>query len=157
MKWASKKCKNFNISNVAFFYQNKEKHLEVSLYYTYVPNILMIWSIVLEIECDRLKLIIMGHFCPFNPHPLHPTSSGFPKNYIFMGDHTPLPQWGGTTNKLWGVTDRTGGTKKLWGRLWHYRNQISLKSIFVCSANTFLKKFVLQFVWTLLGFVILEW
>ena len=25
LKWANKKCKNFNISNVAFFYKNKEK------------------------------------------------------------------------------------------------------------------------------------
>ena len=33
-------------------------------------------------ECDRLKLVIMGHFLPFNPLPLskNPNKSGFWKN-----------------------------------------------------------------------------
>ena len=42
LKWANKKCKNFNIYNVLLFYKNKEKHLEKSLFYTCVPKILMI-------------------------------------------------------------------------------------------------------------------
>ena len=29
LKWANKECKNFNIYNVVFFKQNKEKHLEI--------------------------------------------------------------------------------------------------------------------------------
>ena len=39
----------------------------MSLIYTCVPKILMIWSTILEIECDRLKLVIKGHFLPFLP------------------------------------------------------------------------------------------
>ena len=62
LKWANKKCKNFNIYNV--FFQKKMK--EISLFYTCVPKILMIWSTVLE--CDRLKLVNFGSF--FAPHPL---------------------------------------------------------------------------------------
>ena len=49
VKWANKKCKNFNIYNVVFFQTNKEKHVEISLFYISVPKILMIWSTVLEI------------------------------------------------------------------------------------------------------------
>ena len=41
----------------------------------------MIWSTVLKIECDRLKLVIMGHFLPFYPHPRHPQKT--PKNQNF--------------------------------------------------------------------------
>ena len=49
LKWAKKKCKNFSIYNVVLLKKNKEKHLERSLFYTCVPKILMIWSILLEI------------------------------------------------------------------------------------------------------------
>ena len=48
VKWANKTCKNFNIYNVAFFQTNKEKHVEISLFYISLPKIL-IWSTVLEI------------------------------------------------------------------------------------------------------------
>ena len=48
VKWANKKCKNFNIYNVVFFQTNKEKHVEISLFYISLPKIL-IWSTVLEI------------------------------------------------------------------------------------------------------------
>ena len=41
LKWANKKCKNFNFNNV-FFKKNKEKHMELSLFYTCVPKIMMI-------------------------------------------------------------------------------------------------------------------
>ena len=44
LKWANKKC-NLNIYDVILF--EKNKHL---------------WSTVPEIECDRMKLVIMGHF-----------------------------------------------------------------------------------------------
>ena len=38
LKWTNKKCKNFNIYNVPFFKRNnKEKPLEISLFYTCVP------------------------------------------------------------------------------------------------------------------------
>ena len=66
LKWANKKYKNFNTyNNAVFFKNNKEKHLEIILFYTCLPNILMIWSI--GIEHDRLKLVILCHFCPFTP------------------------------------------------------------------------------------------
>ena len=42
LKWANKKQNNFNIYNAAFFKKNKEKHPEISLFYTCVPKILMI-------------------------------------------------------------------------------------------------------------------
>ena len=47
-----------------FFQNNKEKHLEISLFSNCVPKILMIWST--DIECDRLKLVILGYFLPFH-------------------------------------------------------------------------------------------
>ena len=66
LKWANKKYKNFNTyNNAVFFKNNKEKHLEIILFYTCLANILMIWSI--GIEHDRLKLVILCHFCPFTP------------------------------------------------------------------------------------------
>ena len=47
-----------------FFQNNKEKHLEISLFSNCVPKILMIWST--DTECDRFKLVILGHFLPFH-------------------------------------------------------------------------------------------
>ena len=49
LKWTNKK-QNSNVYNAAFFKKNKEKHLEISLFYTCVSKILMIWSTVPEIE-----------------------------------------------------------------------------------------------------------
>ena len=45
LKWANKKQNNLNIYNVAL----KKKHLEISLFYTCVPKVLMILSTVPEI------------------------------------------------------------------------------------------------------------
>ena len=42
LKWANKECENFNIYNVVFFKKKQRKHLELSLFYTCVPKILMI-------------------------------------------------------------------------------------------------------------------
>ena len=42
LKWANKKCKNFNIYNNVLFKKTKEKHLEISLFYTCVPKLMMI-------------------------------------------------------------------------------------------------------------------
>ena len=41
LKWANKKYKNFNIC-IVLFLKNKEKHLEISLFYTCILKILMI-------------------------------------------------------------------------------------------------------------------
>ena len=45
-------------------YFSKKKHLKISLFYTCILKLLMIWSTYSswDIECDRLKLVIMGHF-----------------------------------------------------------------------------------------------
>ena len=43
LKWANKKCKNFNIYNIVFKKkEKKEKHLNTSLFYTCVTKILAI-------------------------------------------------------------------------------------------------------------------
>ena len=43
LKWANKKCKNFNIDNIGLKKEkNKEKHLETLWFCSYVPKILMI-------------------------------------------------------------------------------------------------------------------
>ena len=84
LKWANKKCKNFNTYNAAFFKNNKEKHLEITLFYTCLPNILMIWSI--GIEHDRLKFIILHHFCPFTPLKTKKKKTDFWKNENKGGD-----------------------------------------------------------------------
>ena len=42
LNWANEKCRNFNIYNFVFFKNKKERHLEISLFYTFVPQILMI-------------------------------------------------------------------------------------------------------------------
>ena len=55
LKWTNKKCKNFNIYSVA---------RKTPSFYTCVPKIL-IWYTVLDIECNQLKLVIMGHYLPF--------------------------------------------------------------------------------------------
>ena len=60
----------------------KEKHMEIALFYTCVPKILMMWSIVLEIECDsknqnfeKMKKIagdiIILHICTKNHNHNH--------------------------------------------------------------------------------------
>ena len=49
LKWANKKQINFNIYSVAFFKKDKEKHQEISSFYTCVPKILVILSTVPDI------------------------------------------------------------------------------------------------------------
>ena len=69
LKWANKKYFNiFNIYKVVLFLKDKEKNQDIILFYTCVPNILLImiyssW----DIEFDRLKLVIMGLLLPFYP------------------------------------------------------------------------------------------
>ena len=67
LKWVNKKWKNFNIYNVAFFNKNKEKHPEISLLCT--KNLHDMINRYQDIQCDRLKLVIMGHFLPFHSTP----------------------------------------------------------------------------------------
>ena len=49
LKWANKKQNNFNIYNSALKKRKEQKHLQISLFYTYVPKVLMISSTVPEI------------------------------------------------------------------------------------------------------------
>ena len=49
------------------FLKNKEKHLEISLFYTCVPKLDDMIYGSWQIELDRLKLVILGLFCPFTP------------------------------------------------------------------------------------------
>ena len=81
LNWANKKRNNFDIYIVAV--KKKEKNQDISLFYTCVPKILMIWYTVPEIRSmTKLKLRILGHlwivtdriflsfctvFCPFTP------------------------------------------------------------------------------------------
>ena len=44
--------KEVTIIKFIMLYFWKEKHMERALFHTCVPKILMMWSIVLEIECD---------------------------------------------------------------------------------------------------------
>ena len=54
LKWANKKQNNFNIYIAALFQKkkNKEKHQDISLFYTCVTKILMIWSTVPEQQTE---------------------------------------------------------------------------------------------------------
>ena len=77
LKWPNKKCKNFNIYNVVFILKNEENHLEISLFYTCVPQILMIWSTFPEIwSMTDWNWQFWVVFCPFTT----PEISEFWKN-----------------------------------------------------------------------------
>ena len=63
LKWANKKCKNFNIYNVAFLLKNKEKHLRYHYFTMYGTKYIdIIYS-----SWDRLKLVLWAIFCLFTP------------------------------------------------------------------------------------------
>ena len=65
LKWANIKCKNFNIYKVAFFKKNKGKHWRYLILHLCTKNLDDMIHSSWDIECDRLKLVIMGHFLPF--------------------------------------------------------------------------------------------
>ena len=44
---------------------DKGKNLEISLFYTCVPKILMMIYSSRDIETDKMKLVILGHVLPF--------------------------------------------------------------------------------------------
>ena len=88
MRWANKKCNNFNIYSVVFFKKNKEKHLEISLFHTCVPKILMIWSTVPEIySATDWNWSLWVIFCFFtSPSPKNPKNQNFEKMKKIAGD-----------------------------------------------------------------------
>ena len=61
-KWANKKQNHFNIYNVVFFFKKIKKN---TCRYHY-QNLDMIYS-SWDIEQNKLKLVILGHFLPFIP------------------------------------------------------------------------------------------
>ena len=72
LKKTKKTCKNFSIYN-AFLFLKKRKTPGDIISYLCTKNIEdMIYS-SWDIEYERLKLVIMGHFFPFYPHPLPPS------------------------------------------------------------------------------------
>ena len=80
MKWA----KNAKILIFAklHFSKNKQKHWEISLFYTCIPKILMIWSTLLEIyRVRQIEIGNYGSFCaPLLPPPEKSKKSVFLKN-----------------------------------------------------------------------------
>ena len=61
MTWTNRKCKNFNIYYVVFFQKNKKTPQGIIILHLCTKNLdNMIYS-SWDIECDRLKLLIMGH------------------------------------------------------------------------------------------------
>ena len=70
MKQANKKCKNSNIYNAVFFRKIKKRPGDIIILHLCTKNMIddMIYSSG-DTKCDKLKLVIMGHFLPFYPHP----------------------------------------------------------------------------------------
>ena len=68
LKWASKKCKNFNIYNVVLKKKKERKKSgDIIILHLCTKNLDdMIYS-SWDLECDRLKLVILGHFLHFYP------------------------------------------------------------------------------------------
>ena len=64
MKWANKKCKNFNIYKVAFSKNILKRPGDIIILHLCSKNLDMIYS-SWDILCDRLKLVVMGHFLLF--------------------------------------------------------------------------------------------
>ena len=78
LKWANKKCKNFTIYTVVFFLKKKRKKNTWRYLFFFFqkrkkPGDIIILHLCIkyyddmiysswDIECDRLKLVIVGHF-----------------------------------------------------------------------------------------------
>ena len=100
LKWANKKCKNFNIYTVYFFKKNKEKHLDLDKLFFYIcapKNLDMIYS-SWYIECDRLKLVIVT---PCYCHVTHAFQSESTL-YSCLNVKEPLA-W--SRRKIWSLSD----------------------------------------------------
>ena len=102
--------KNFRIlifTMLYFLKINKEKFQEIS------DMIYSSW----DIECDRQKLVIMGHFLPFyTPPPKKPKKQNFEKMKKVTGDviiYTSVPK-----------------TTIIWGTVPVIRNLLSFRAIF---------------------------
>ena len=66
LKWVNKKCKNFNIFSIVFKKKKKRKTPgDIIILHLCTKNLDDIIYSSWDIGCDRLKLVIMGLFCPF--------------------------------------------------------------------------------------------
>ena len=91
---------------------------------------LIVWSVCVCVCVLFIYTISISIICVSQEQPTLTASNQqtwFPYYYIFMGELSPCE--GG----------QIGGTKNLWGGTLAYRNQISVKSVFVCSTHTFHK------------------
>ena len=72
LKWNNKNVRIL-IFKCSIFLKNKEKHLEIPLFYTFLCTMIrynmiwydMIWLTVLECNRRKLVMVIIGHFLPF--------------------------------------------------------------------------------------------
>ena len=70
LNWAAKKCKYLIFTKIKKIIKKiKGKHLEISLPYTCVPTIFMIWSTVVEISMWRTEIGNHGSFFALLPSP----------------------------------------------------------------------------------------
>ena len=85
LKWANKKCNNFNIYRAVFFLKNKEKNPgNIIILHLCTKNIVDMVYNSWDIECDGLKLVILGHVLLFYP-PKTLKNQNFEKMKKFTG------------------------------------------------------------------------
>ena len=72
LKWANKKQNTFKIYHVAFF--KKNKHAEISLFYTCAPKFLIVWSTVPKIRVWQTQIRNFRSFFTFLLPEKHKTS-----------------------------------------------------------------------------------
>ena len=87
LKWANKKCNNFNIYNVVFLQKKKWRKTPADIIILPpVPKFLNMIYNSWDIECDRLKLVIVDHFLPFYPTPKNCKNKNCEKIKNMAGD-----------------------------------------------------------------------
>ena len=85
LKWANKKqCKNFNIYNVAFKKWKTPGDIIILQLCTKNRDDMIYSS--WDIECDRMKMVILGHFFPFTLLPKNLKNQNFEKVKNTSGD-----------------------------------------------------------------------
>ena len=56
------------------FWKKWKKYLKIISFYTYLPQMTIIWYMTWDMECDRLNFLpFWTIFCPFTPPPLPPS------------------------------------------------------------------------------------
>ena len=80
LKWANKECKNFDICN-----KKRKMPGDIIILYLCAKKLDDMINSSWDIECDRLKLVIMGHFLPCPPSK-KPKIQNFEKMKKITGD-----------------------------------------------------------------------